>query len=951
MKRARPHVVVGVGGYASLPCLVAARLRRVPAVVHEQNAAPGPRQPVRGPAGRPRRRSRCRARRCAAPSSRATRSGPRSRRSSATPVRPPLVAIFGGSLGAGRLNDAALELYDRWRQRDDVAVRHVTGAARLRPAARARSTRPRRADDRLPYELVRVRGPHGDAVRPRATLAVCRAGAVTVAELAAAGVPAVLVPLPGAPGDHQTRNARTMVDAGAAVARARRRVRRRPARRRSLTRAARPTRTGLDTMATAAATLARPDAAARLADLVEEVARWTTFEPTRARSLVSPRRVHIVGIGGAGMSAIATVLARMGHRVSGSDLKESRAARPPAAARASTPASATAPSQRAGRRRRGGRVDRDPALEPRGARRRSERGVPVLRRAEALRGDRRDAADGGGRRQPRQDDDVVDARADPAGRRLAAELHHRRRPQRGRDQRRLDDGEWLVVEADESDGTFLELAPEAAIVTNVEPDHLDHYGGFAALDRRVRRSSSPASPGARVVCADDAVARRLAAPTRRRVTYGWADDADYRIVDYEGGRDGSRFDARAVRGERSASIELPVPGRHNALNAVGAAALALELGVAVRGRRRRAAGLRRRRPAVPVPRRARRRHARRRLRAHPRRDRRHDPRRAGRRLAASASPSSSRTGTRRTARLWRDFADAFAGADAVVLTDVYAGRGDAPAGRVGASDPAGGARPPSRRCRSTYLPRRADLVEHVPRLARPGDVVLTLGAGDLTTLPDEWLRTAWSAVVSLDALAERAREPVARRVAPRTCRSRSSATYRVGGPVAVLVRVGSAAELRRRRRWRSRATGRRRPRGRPGLEPARGRRRLPRVGVVLEGEFESVELPPPGGDGDEVVVRAGGAVPLPVLARRAADAGIAGLEFFVGIPGSVGGAVRMNAGGHGRETADVLRTRRDRRPARIVRYAGRAGRRRARPRLPPLQRRRVAGRRRRRSSR
>jgi len=128
-------------------------------------------------------------------------------------------------------------------------------------------------------------------------------------------------------------------------------------------------------------------------------------------------------------------------------------------------------------------------------------------------------------------------------------------------------------------------------------------------------------------------------------------------------------------------------------------------------------------------------------------------------------------------------------------------------------------------------------------------------------------------------------------------------TYRVGGPVAVLARVANTAELE----GLAEVVSRHRP---PILVVGRGSNLLvgdggfAGVAVVLEGEFESVELPAPDA---EPVVRAGGAVPLPVLARRAADAGIAGLEFFVGIPGSVGGAVRMNAGGHGRETVDVLR--------------------------------------------
>jgi UDP-N-acetylmuramate dehydrogenase len=124
----------------------------------------------------------------------------------------------------------------------------------------------------------------------------------------------------------------------------------------------------------------------------------------------------------------------------------------------------------------------------------------------------------------------------------------------------------------------------------------------------------------------------------------------------------------------------------------------------------------------------------------------------------------------------------------------------------------------------------------------------------------------------------------------------------LGGPVAVLVRVDDDDALARV----SEVVCDRRP---PLLVIGRGSNLLVAdtgfagLGVVLGGEFETVAI---ASDGRRV--RAGGAVPLPVLARRSAAAGVTGLEFFVGIPGSVGGAVRMNAGGHGRETRDVLTT-------------------------------------------
>ena len=267
--RVQPEVVVGVGGYASLPSLVAARVQRIPTVVHEQNAAPGlanriavrmgaraavslPGTPLRGAVltGNPVRAEVA-----------AVRRDP-------DPARP-LVTVFGGSLGAGTINDAALGLYDRWRDRVDVAVHHVTGSRNFEECS-ARLIALRRSSDRLDYELVGYEE-HMERLYARTSVAVCRAGAITVAELAAAGIPAVLVPLPGAPGDHQTRNADALVDGGAAIVV--------PdadcdaARLDTELHGLLADAASLEAMAAAALVLGRRDAAARLADLVEEAAR------------------------------------------------------------------------------------------------------------------------------------------------------------------------------------------------------------------------------------------------------------------------------------------------------------------------------------------------------------------------------------------------------------------------------------------------------------------------------------------------------------------------------------------------------------------------------------------------------------------------------------------------------------------------------------------------------
>lgn len=267
LRRFRPRAVVGFGGYASVPCVVAARTLRLPTVVHDQDAAPGlanrvavrlgaraaislPGTPLRGAVlvGNPVRPEIAGARRF--------------------PASPPLVAVFGGSLGAATLNDAALGLYDRWRARTDVAVHHVSGPRNYEDSAEQLRAL-RGPGDALAYTLVAYED-HMDALLARATVAVCRAGAGTVAELAATGLPAVLVPLPGSPSDHQTRNAQTLLRAGAGVLvpDAECDAARLEAELDALL--AVPGR--IDAMSGSARLLARPDATERLADLVEEVA-------------------------------------------------------------------------------------------------------------------------------------------------------------------------------------------------------------------------------------------------------------------------------------------------------------------------------------------------------------------------------------------------------------------------------------------------------------------------------------------------------------------------------------------------------------------------------------------------------------------------------------------------------------------------------------------------------
>jgi UDP-N-acetylmuramate--alanine ligase len=280
----------------------------------------------------------------------------------------------------------------------------------------------------------------------------------------------------------------------------------------------------------------------------------------------------------------------------------------------------------------------------------------------------------------------------------------------------------------------LQLSPSAAIVTNVEPDHLDHYGDFAALVAAFARFVDGVV-GPVVGCADDPVVRDLAAGRQAVRTYGRAPEATYRIADEDESAAGCRF---TLLRDGTALGEITVPlGVAVATNAAGAAAMALELGVefeAVTRALRTFGGVARRferRGDVDgvtlVD------------------DYAHLPTEVAAAIATARHGGWKRVVAvfqphrfTRTAKLWRDFADAFTDADMVVLTDVY------PAGETPIPGITGrllvhavlDAHP---ELPLAYLPRRPDLVDVPARWARPGDVVLTLGAGDLTTMPDVWL--------------------------------------------------------------------------------------------------------------------------------------------------------------------------------------------------------------------
>jgi len=294
----------------------------------------------------------------------------------------------------------------------------------------------------------------------------------------------------------------------------------------------------------------------------------------------------------------------------------------------------------------------------------------------------------------------------------------------------------FVAEADESDGSFLLLSPDVAIITNVEADHLDNYGSLAEIEAAFATFSDQVSSLV-LTCADDpgaeAVAARLEPQSPRRVRrYGESAGADYRLGDVRSQGLAVRFAVTAEHspfGEIFAQMTVHVPGRHNALNATAAFAAAVELGFA---------------PPRVTAALARYQGARRRLEFKGEADGvrvfdsyAHHPTELAADLRAARDISSNGRVIAifqphlysRTRIFAADFGAALALADQAVVLDVYAAREDPEPGVTGGlvADAVPGGQ-------ALFLPDRTQVAPTIVRIAEPGDVVLTMGAGDVTAL-------------------------------------------------------------------------------------------------------------------------------------------------------------------------------------------------------------------------
>jgi UDP-N-acetylmuramate--alanine ligase len=839
------QAVVGFGGYVSTPAYLAARSRGIPVVVHEQNARPGlanrlgargaaavavtfpgtrlPRAQVTGLPLRP-EIVHLLAERVADP------VGTRRRAAAELGLDPDRVTLLvtGGSLGAVSVN-RAIAAQAREVLATGAEVLHLTGSGKAEAVRAAVRGIPGAERYHVREYLAEM-----EQALAVADVVLCRSGAGTVSELAALGIPAVYVPLPVGNGE-QRLNAQPVVAEGGGLLVADEALTGKWIAEHLLPLLAPEAAATRQDMGAAAARVGVPDAAARVADLVEDVladaerrlaeaerleaerqeaeraeaeraetehaerlaaeeaARLAAEQsapesagsaeaaqpdasttgtvpgpdpaPASAAASAAPLpaglaelgRVHLVGVGGAGMSAVAGLLAARGLTVSGSDAKEGPAL--------------------AGLRDAGVTVhvghdaahveDVDTVVLSSAIRetnpelvRARERALPVLHRSEAL------AALMAGR--------IGIAVAGAHGKTTTSTMVAAALVAAGREDAVLDPsyaiggtvltaggatpghrsgaGEAFVAEADESDGSFLAYAPAVAVVTNVEPDHLDHYGTAEAFEGAFEAFADRVlDGGALVACLDDPGAARLVAAVRDRLTrrgvrlltYG----TDAAIGTDEHGPDLVLGPVRPVGGawhvtltSRSAEVPgadlvLAVPGEHNAANAAAAYLAAWAVGAdpdavvrglgEFRGTGRRfedrgtVAGVR----VVD--------------------DYAHHPTE----VAALLRTARGVVGDGRVHVLFqphlysrtRTFATEFGAAldlaDTVVVTDVYAARedpdpdvsGDTIVQRVPTPD------------RATFVADRHEAARAVAAAAAPGDLVLTVGAGDVTELGAEVL--------------------------------------------------------------------------------------------------------------------------------------------------------------------------------------------------------------------
>jgi UDP-N-acetylmuramate--L-alanine ligase/UDP-N-acetylenolpyruvoylglucosamine reductase len=599
-----------------------------------------------------------------------------------------------------------------------------------------------------------------------------------------------------------------------------------------------------------------------------------------------PLRVHLIGVAGSGMSGLALLLMGMGHHVSGCDRVTTAETERMAAKglRFSSPQTAESVA--------GADVvvyssairPDNPALAAA-----TTANIPTWRRAECLAAilhTRKGIVVAGTHGKTTTSSMAAhllrEAGLDPSHY-VGAEI-----PILGTNAKWSPAGEHLVAEGDESDGTLALYHPEHAIILNIEAEHLDHYRDLDEI-RAVFATLADQTKGKLIYCAEDPVAADVCAIRPNALSYGW-EDADYTTADIRDLKGSSAFTV-LKHGEPLGDIELGIPGNHNILNALAAVALADVCGAEFPHIARALAnfaGAKRRfetkylGPTIRIV-----------------DDYGHHPTEIAATLQTARSLRPARVVVlfqphryTRTKAMADDFGRALQAADRVFVTDVYPASEtpiDGISGQTIVDAMAAHGQIPAE-----YLPDFATAHHTVGNALQPGDLLITLGAGNIheagTKIADD-LKTldeirAFEGDGGIDG---KLYEPMRRHT-----------TLLVGGPAQFWLEphgfFGFAYLVDYCRQ-----------RGIPVRVVGRGSNIL-----VRDGGIRGAVIHPTGGPFSEVgvgsdgLITAGAGVRLKKVASIAGGHGIGGFEWMEGIPGNVGGALRMNAGAMGIEMFDQV---------------------------------------------
>ena len=598
----------------------------------------------------------------------------------------------------------------------------------------------------------------------------------------------------------------------------------------------------------------------------------------------TPLRVHLIGVAGSGMSGIAALLIGLGHRVSGSDrvdtvevdrlVKKGLEFQCPQTAESVTGAEVVIYSSAI----KPGNPAFDEALRL---------GIPMLRRAEALAAVMQSKSGiivcgmHGKTTTSAMAAHVLRACGLKASHYVGAEI-----PILGTNARWDSEGEWFVAEGDESDGTLVNYHPRHAIVLNIEPEHLDFYKDLAAIDAVYSRLAAQTS-GTVFYCDDDEGARRVCGNIPGAVSYGSSAQSSYRLANLSTENFRSSFEVFRD-GKLQGTAGLGIPGAHNAMNALAVFALAMEMGQpfeqiaaaleTFRGAKRRFEVLYQSPRQSVVD------------------DYGHHPTEIAATLATARTGSNARViamfqphRPSRTQALRKEFGNAFGKADRVFVTDIYPA-GEAPIEGVSGATVVEEATAQGHPA-IEYVADIAGLHKATAAALLDGDIVLSLGAGNIheagkRLAEDLRLRDALQEIIGAGKI--KLHEPLSRHT-----------TMKIGGPARFWIEPETEsgfADLVRHCF----------DENIPFMVMGRGSNLLVRdggfPGVVAhlsQGEFSKFSV-----EGTEI--SAGVGVKFKQLTAIARSANIAGLEWMEGIPGSLGGGLRMNAGAMGIQTFDQI---------------------------------------------